>query len=115
MRYEPAFQERYVTALALPATEEIARSTSWGLMQVMGQVAREHGLATEFLSEMCSPEVGVEIGCKVLGYKLSLAKGGLHEGLLLWNGGRDPAYPSQVLSKIGRYSQFERIGRSYDT
>ena len=43
IRYEPGFRSRYVAPLALPATEEVARSISWGLMQVMGQVAREHG------------------------------------------------------------------------
>lgn len=43
MRYEPFFRERYVRPLKLTSTEEIARSVSWGLMQVMGQVAREHG------------------------------------------------------------------------
>jgi hypothetical protein len=40
IRYEPAFRARYVPPLELPPTEEIARSISWGLMQVMGQVAR---------------------------------------------------------------------------
>ena len=40
IRYEPAFRTRYVAPLELPPTEEIARSISWGLMQVMGQVAR---------------------------------------------------------------------------
>ena len=41
IRYEPAFRSRYVAPLGLPPTEEVARSISWGLMQVMGQVARE--------------------------------------------------------------------------
>lgn len=104
MRYEPAFRTRYVAALAVPLTEEIARSTSWGLMQVMGQVARENGLATEFLSELCSPEIGIAIGCKVLTNKLGVVGGDLTSGLLLWNGTGDNSYPSRVLSKLNHYS-----------
>lgn len=104
MRYEPAFQKRYVTALALPATEEIGRSTSWGLMQVMGQVAREHGFGGEFLSEMCSPEIGTEIGCRVLANKLLTARGDWSAGLLLWNGRGEQSYPGQVLKRLIHYS-----------
>lgn len=47
MRYEPAFFTRYVAPLytnnKITATEAWARGFSWGLMQVMGQVARESG------------------------------------------------------------------------
>jgi soluble lytic murein transglycosylase-like protein len=64
LRYEPAFYERYIApfltarrldrpdsrlaALTSPGipddpTESRARAFSWGLMQVIGQVAREHG------------------------------------------------------------------------
>ena len=55
IRYEPAFRSRYVAPLGLPPTEEIARSISWGLMQVMGQSAREHSFAGRFLSALCDP------------------------------------------------------------
>ena len=80
MRYEPAFFGRYVAPLytnnKINATEAWARGFSWGLMQVMGQVAREHGfLAAEhpFLSELCDPEQGIAVGCRVLSSKLALA------------------------------------------
>jgi hypothetical protein len=75
MRYEGAFRTRYVAPLGLPPTEEIARSISWGLMQVMGQVAREHGFAEKFLSGLCLPESGVEVGCAVLADKIAKAGG----------------------------------------
>ena len=65
IRYEPAFRTRYVALLGLPPTEEIARSISWGLMQVMGQVAREHGFTGQFLSALCEPAAGIAIGCTV--------------------------------------------------
>ena len=48
------------------ATERIAQKTSWGLMQVMGAVARELGFKGRFLSELLKPELGIEYGCKQL-------------------------------------------------
>jgi hypothetical protein len=42
-------------------------------MQVMGQVAREHGFNEKFLSAMCEPELGVSTGCEVLAAKLAIA------------------------------------------
>jgi len=73
IRYEPGFRTRYVAPLGLPPTEEIARSISWGLMQVMGQVAREHGFSGKFLSELCEPATGLDVGCTVLASKLAAA------------------------------------------
>jgi hypothetical protein len=75
IRYEPAFRTRYVAPLGLPPTEEVARSISWGLMQVMGQVAREHGFSGKFLSALCEPAAGLDIGCAVLASKLVAAIG----------------------------------------
>src|SRR5579862_8353149 len=68
MRYEPAFFAKYVASLytnnKVTASEAYARGFSWGLMQVMGQVAREMGFDAPFLSELCDPEQGLAIGCK---------------------------------------------------
>jgi hypothetical protein len=74
-RYEPGFRTRYVAPLHLPPTEEIARSISWGLMQVMGQVAREHGFDGKFLSALCDPALGLDLGCAVLASKLTISSG----------------------------------------
>jgi hypothetical protein len=73
IRYEPGFRTRYVAPLGLPPTEEIARSISWGLMQVMGQVAREHGFQGKFLSALCDPAIGLDLGCAALASKLAIA------------------------------------------
>ncbi|HTV60370.1 MAG TPA: transglycosylase SLT domain-containing protein [Verrucomicrobiae bacterium] len=104
IRYEPFFRTRYVAPLGLPPTEEIARSISWGLMQVMGQVAREHGFAGKFLSELCDPAAGLEAGCAVLAAKLAAAQGDAARALALWNGGGNPEYPAQVLARAGKYA-----------
>ncbi len=64
VRYEPAFYYRYVRGKipGISITEEVARATSWGLMQVMGQVARERGFQGKFLSALCDPETGLRFG-----------------------------------------------------
>lgn len=103
MRYEPAFRMRYVAPLELPPTEEIARSISWGLMQVMGQVARERGFSGKFLCAMCDPAAGLEIGCVVLASKLSAAGGDVAQALALWNGGANANYAPEVLARTAKY------------
>lgn len=72
IRYEPHYRWLYRAEefankfyVSVP-TEEKAQKTSWGLMQVMGAVAREKGFRGRFLSELCDPEVGLEYGCKHL-------------------------------------------------
>jgi len=100
IRYEPAFRARYVAPLRLPPTEEVARSISWGLLQVMGQVAREHGFRGKFLSALCDPAAGLDIGCAVLASKLAAAGGELARALELWNGGANPGYAAQVLARL---------------
>ena len=107
MRYEPAFFAKYVASLytnnKVSATEAYARGFSWGLMQVMGQVAREAGFDSPFLSALCDPEQGIAIGCKVLRKKFDAMQGDLTRALLAWNGGGNSAYPAQVLARQARY------------
>lgn len=43
-----------------------AQQASWGLMQVMGAVAREHGCVLPYLPQLCDPEQGIEFGCRHL-------------------------------------------------
>ncbi len=72
MRYEAAFLYRYVPSTpqrfgcASLETERQARATSWGLMQIMGQVARELGCKEPFLSTLCDAETGLRYGCLLL-------------------------------------------------
>lgn len=46
-------------------TEWIGQQTSWGLMQVMGAVARELGFKGHFAG-LCNPLEGLHFGCKHL-------------------------------------------------
>jgi soluble lytic murein transglycosylase-like protein len=73
-RFEPAFLRKYVEerprrfgSISIES-ERIGRATSWGLLQIMGQVARERGFASPYLSELCAPETGLELGCRHLAW-----------------------------------------------
>jgi soluble lytic murein transglycosylase-like protein len=108
VRYEPGFLSRYVaplyTAGKLSATEAYTRSMSWGLMQVMGQVAREAGFEEASLAELCDPVAGVDWGCRLLAARLARAHGDVAAALLAWNGGANPDYPAEVLARTRNYS-----------
>ncbi len=71
MRFEPAwkyfhFPREWASRIECSVqTENIAQATSWGLMQVMGSVARERGHAG-WLSELSVVEVGLSYGCQHL-------------------------------------------------
>jgi soluble lytic murein transglycosylase-like protein len=68
-RYEPHFRwlldvEKYAKMNQISReSEEMAQKISWGLMQVMGAVAREMGFKG-LLPELCHPEVGLRYGCQ---------------------------------------------------
>ena len=109
IRFEPGFLAKYVAPLEeahkVSATEAYARSFSWGLMQVMGETARELGFTGEFLAMLCDPIVGLEFGCRKLKDALSRAVGDQTRALAIYNGGSNPNYPSEVLARRARYTQ----------
>jgi soluble lytic murein transglycosylase-like protein len=68
VRYEPSYRWLYKPEEVKPSmssleTEVTCQKISFGLMQVMGAVAREYG-HRGWLTELCRPEVGLEYGCK---------------------------------------------------
>ncbi len=70
-RYEPNFYKTYIQPMlhqnALTPDEAIGRATSWGLMQVMGQVAREKGFKGAWRDEeLFEPAIGLHWGLKHL-------------------------------------------------
>lgn len=108
-RYEPAFYQRYIEPLlagsgSFDETEAHMRAFSWGLMQVIGQVAREHRFSASSLAQLCEPGAGLEIGCRVLAAKLAAAEGNIPRALLLWNGGGNRGYPDAVLARTHNYT-----------
>jgi soluble lytic murein transglycosylase-like protein len=112
IRYEPAFFARYIAPMVaagksatpkLSPTEAHARAFSWGLMQVMGQVAREQNFTGASCAELCDPSTGLEFGCRVLSIKLRAAQGDIARALQLWNGGANANYAAEVLSRRNSY------------
>ena len=72
-RYEPAFYKNYIHARPWKVygsisleTEMSGLATSWGLMQIMGVVARERGYTRAYLTELCKYDYGLEYGCRHL-------------------------------------------------
>jgi len=104
MRFEPMFLAHYIKPALpeAPTTGEIARATSWGLMQVMGQVALEFGFQGKFYTELCDPSTGIFFGCRKLA-KCMESRGDVKAALLMWNGGGSPSYPDQVLARMKNY------------
>lgn len=102
IRYEDGFRQRYVAPAHHEITEEVARSISWGLMQIMGENARELGF-TDHLASLCVPVNGLEYGCRQLNKELQRAHGDVHQALLYWNGGSNPNYANEVEARMPKY------------
>lgn len=119
-RYEPGFFRRYVEKNAdvnafAPCsldTERTMRATSFGLMQVMGQVARERGYKGPYLTALCDPATGLQYGCLHLAaFRRRFAGLGWDAVCAAYNGGAgavkgrtefsNPEYPAKVLKALG--------------
>lgn len=110
-RYEPNFFIKYIQnrktsdlkghfpRFISKDTEFNQRSTSFGLMQIMGQVAREMGYSKDSLIELVKPELNIYFGCKFFRRLLDIKNNDIRKALLNWNGGGNKYYPDEVLSR----------------
>jgi soluble lytic murein transglycosylase-like protein len=122
IRYEPKFYDRYIDGKtwqpspgASFATEQRSLAFSWGLMQVMGSTARSEGFTGTFLSELCDPAVGLDIGCRHLStldrrfpviqeytwYDVCAAYNGGAGAVISPGVCKNPAYPEKILRLLG--------------
>jgi soluble lytic murein transglycosylase-like protein len=114
VRWEPAFFQRYIVPQGLAdATEAHTRAMSFGLMQVMGEVARENGFEGRFLTQLCDPDTALDFGCRKLkkcfvdhGILLADNTQMADYPLLAYNGGGNPQYAAQVLARVPRYETY---------
>lgn len=81
-RYEPYF--RWLPH-GLNPTESMGRKCSWGLGQVMGQVAREHGFGGPF-PQLCVPAINLDVAARVLRARYTRT-GDWDAALAAYNGG----------------------------
>ena len=84
------------------------QQASWGLMQVMGAVARERGFLGRFLSQLCDPSEGLEYACRHLAAYLKRYKDPF-PALEAWNGGpgavgHNPKYAREVLARVEKFN-----------
>jgi len=71
-----------------PDQEWWAQQASWGLLQVMGAVARELGCSDDYLTVLIyKPEEGLDFGCRALAAQLRATNGDLRSALARYNGG----------------------------
>ena len=87
------------------ASERALQGSSWGLMQIMGSVARENGFYEPWLTRLLMPEVNLEYGCKYLGKLLKRAGGDVEKALTRWNG--SSVYPPKVISAMKELNRKE--------
>jgi soluble lytic murein transglycosylase-like protein len=104
LRFEPLFLQRYVVPLKLTnPTEAELRAFSFGLLQIMGQSARELDY-NGHMGALLEPDINLFWGMRHFRNKLSAAGYVVEKALLLWNGGGIPQYPDQVLARIGEFT-----------
>jgi soluble lytic murein transglycosylase-like protein len=120
VRWEPAFFQKYIVPQGLEnSTEAHTRAMSFGLMQIMGEVARELGFDGKFLTQLCDPDVSLDFGCRKLKkcfveHGVAVAPSGALDAewpLLAYNGGADRTYAEQVLARLPQYEN--HISGSY--
>jgi len=88
-RFESGFLEKYIKKMKLPdKDEETWRATSWGLMQIMGQVLRENGYRGERNSST-DPVINLYYCCKFYIRLLNRYKGNKTDAIAAYNQGNN--------------------------
>jgi len=87
-RFEPDFLKRYIKKMNLPDDEARWRSTSYGLMQILGQVARENGYRGE-RDSLVDPVINLYYCCKYFTRLLNRYKGNRMDAIAAYNQGNN--------------------------
>jgi len=103
MRHEPAWRYWYLAHGSFQAprgvsvpTERMQQATSWGLLQVMGAVARELDCELPYLSALCcDPALGLDLGCRYLARLAKRFGGGIERAISAYNAGSPQAVGSE--------------------
>ena len=107
-RYEPNFYKRYILPLLksgeITQEEATGRSTSWGILQIMGQVAREKGFKETF-ETLLIPEVGLHWGLKHLKRFINKYPETLDDAIASYNAG------SPRKRQTGEYINQQYVGK----
>ncbi len=106
-RYEPKFWARYLKNNPEWVGSNPERvSASYGLMQCMFPVAKEHGFRSD-PEALFMPQIGINYGCIHLASLMAWAKGDTSKALAAYNAGQGgwkstagQAYAAKVLTKL---------------
>lgn len=120
-RLENGFYRRYIRPMngrldhfvpenVAVGLEEVARSTSWGLMQIMGQTARMVGFKGDSLADLLYPSTNLDVGCRYFRQLLNSQGESVPKALLKWNGGGEPKYPALVQRHIDSGAAHRLLG-----
>lgn len=98
-----------------PDQEWWAQQASWGLMQIMGAVAREHGYRAAYLTRLVSePETNIAYGCVHFARLLAWARTytakaddalAVRGALAAYNGGKIGNAPTAPVLRNGEYAR----------
>lgn len=122
IRYEPVFYSAYIrdmgtdrlykanpnmrSGIPTVETEKFMLAYSYGLMQVMGQTAREAGFNSQFLSELFDVGVNLKFGCIVLGQKIKKYK--IPDAISAYNAGSPTKSNRYYVNKVlGLYDEYQ--------
>ena len=103
IRYESHYKwictpDKFNTALNISVeTEQELQKFSYGLMQIMGAVAREHGFVGS-MHKLLRPDIGLEYGCRHFAKYMNRYNNDVKKSIAAYNGG-----PGAVL-KNGKFS-----------
>jgi hypothetical protein len=121
VRLENGFYRRYMAKQTFTAPVKILLSTSYGLMQTMGETLRTMGYFPPIMDSrnvaeaidryLASPQMQVAWGCQFLSSIITRKQGDIVASLLTWNGGADPEYPARVFSKQEFVSEAIKSGK----
>ena len=90
VREEPGFYRRYVLpnlTTSWAKREQWQLATSWGLLQVMGQTAREMGFTGRYLPQLVDPSLSLYYGVKYLMHQKARGDHSWSQALAAYNGG----------------------------
>lgn len=109
VRLENGFYRRYIEKMAYSVPIKVLLSTSYGLMQTMGETLRTMGYFPPIMDDrnvceaieryLANPREQVAWGCSFFSNLVVRKKGDEVDALLAWNGGGNPNYPAEVEAK----------------
>lgn len=97
-----------------PDQEWWGQQASWGLLQIMGAVAREHSFLGAYLTRLTDPILNLTLGAAHFARLLRWAEGNREQALAAYNGGmagnaraplRNQGYVEKVLHRLAAVQQ----------